>query len=50
MKPFKDFVHRDYMHARRVETTETTDEDILSGVVAMIALGGILGLIMGVAI
>ena len=47
MKPFKDFVHRDYLPDRRIETT---DEDIVSGVVAMIALGGILGLMMGFAI
>ena len=47
MKPMKDFVHKDYLHARRVDTT---DEDIVSGVIAMIALGGILGLMMGFAI
>lgn len=47
MKPMKDFVNHDYMHARRVDTT---DEDIVSGVIAMIALGAILGLMMGFAI
>lgn len=47
MKPMKDFVRHDYMHARRVETTE---DDIVSGVIAMVALGGILGLMMGFAI
>ena len=47
MKPMKDFVYKDYLHARRVDTT---DEDIVSGVIAMIALGGILGLMMGLAI
>ena len=47
MKPMKDFVYKDYLHARRVETT---DEDIVSGIIAMIALGGILGLMMGLAI
>ena len=47
MKPMKDFVHKDYLHARRADTT---DEDIVSGVIAMIALGGILGLMMGFAI
>ena len=47
MKPMKDFVNHDYMHARRADTT---DEDIVSGVIAMIALGGILGLMMGFAI
>ena len=47
MKPMKDFVYKDYMHARRVETT---DDDIVSGMIAMIALGGILGLMMGLAI
>ena len=47
MKPMKDFVYKDYLHARRVDTT---DEDIVSGVIAMVALGGILGLMMGFAI
>jgi hypothetical protein len=47
MKPMKDFVYKDYLHARRVDTT---DEDIVSGVIAMIALGSILGLMMGLAI
>ena len=47
MKPMKDFVYKDYLHARRVDTT---DEDIVSGVIAMVALGGILGLMMGLAI
>ena len=47
MRPMKDFVRHDYMHAGR---TDTTDEDIVSGVIAMIALGGILGLMMGFAI
>jgi hypothetical protein len=47
MKPFKDHVHQDHMHARRVDTT---DEDILSGMIAMIVLGVILGAIIGFAI
>ena len=47
MKPMKDFVNRGHVHTRRVDTT---DEDIVSGVIAMIALGGILGLMMGFAI
>ena len=47
MKPMKDFVYKDYLHDRRVDTT---DEDVVSGVIAMIALGGILGLMMGFAI
>ena len=47
MKPMKDFVYKDYMHTRRVETI---DDDIVSGMIAMIALGGILGLMMGFAI
>ena len=47
MKPMKDFVYEDYLHVRRVDTT---DEDIVSGVIAMVALGGILGLMMGLAI
>ena len=47
MKPMKDFVYKDYLHARRVDTT---DEDIVSGVITMIALGSILGLMMGLAI
>lgn len=47
MKPMKDFVYKDYLHDRRVGTT---DEDILSGMIAMVALGGILGLMMGFAI
>ena len=42
MKPL-----RDHKHPRR---TDTTDEDILSGMIAMIVLGTILGLIMGMAI
>lgn len=48
MRPYKDFVrHNDHTHPRR---TDTTDEDIVSGMIAMVVLGGILGLIMGLAI
>jgi len=49
MRPYKDYVHQ-----RRVDDTrvviEVTDEDIVSGVVAMIVLGAILGAMMGLAI
>ena len=47
MKPFNDFVHKDYVHPRRVDTT---DEDILSGIITMVVLGVILGAIIGFAI
>ncbi len=42
MKPL-----RDHKHPRR---TDTTDEDILSGMIAMVVLGIILGVMMGLAI
>lgn len=42
MKPL-----RDHEHPRRNDTTE---EDILSGMIAMVVLGVILGLMMGLAI
>ena len=49
MRPYKDYVHQ-----RRVDDTrvviEVTDEDILSGVIALIVLGAILGVMMGLAI
>jgi len=49
MRPYKDYVHQ-----RRVDDTrvviEVTDEDIVSGIIAMVALGTILGVMMGLAI
>tara|TARA_R100000951_G_C2577360_1_gene160749 strand:+ start:209 stop:352 length:144 start_codon:yes stop_codon:yes gene_type:complete len=47
MRRSKNDVHQNLVHPRRVETT---DEDILSGVVVMIVLGTILGVLMGLAI
>ena len=47
MRRSKNDEHKDFAHPRR---GETTDEDILSGMVVMIVLGTILGVIMGLAI
>ena len=47
MRRSKNDVHQNLVHSRRMETT---DEDILSGVVVMIVLGTILGVLMGFAI
>jgi hypothetical protein len=47
MRRSKNDAHKDFAHPRRVETT---DEDILSGMVVMIILGTILGVMMGLAI
>lgn len=50
MRPYKDYVHQRRVDDDTRVILEVTDEDIISGVVAMIALGGILGLMLGFAI
>lgn len=49
MRPYKDYVHQ-----RRADDTrivlEVTDDDIASGIIAMVVLGLILGTMMGLAI
>ena len=50
MRPYKDYVHQRRVDDNTRVILEVTDEDIISGVVAMIALGGILGLMLGFAI
>lgn len=49
MRPYKDYVHQRRADDTRV-VIEVTDEDIVSGIVAMIVLGTILGVMMGLAI
>ena len=49
MRPYKDYVHQRRADETRV-VIEVTDEDIVSGIVAMIVLGTILGVMMGLAI
>ena len=50
MRPFKDYVHQRREDDNTRVVLEVTDEDIVSGIIAMIALGGILGLMLGFAI
>jgi len=45
MRPYKDYVHR-----RRDDVLEVTDEDIVSGIIAVVALGILLGTMMGLAV
>ena len=45
MRPYKDYVHK-----RRDDVLEVTDDDIISGVIAVVALGILLGTMMGLAI
>lgn len=49
MRPYKDYVHQRRNDDTRV-VLEVTDEDIVSGIIAMSILGLVLGTMMGLAI
>lgn len=50
MRPYKDYVHQRREDDNTRVVLEVTDEDIVSGIIAMVALGTILGVMMGLAI
>jgi len=50
MRPFKDYVHKRREDDNTRVVLEVTDEDIVSGIIAMVALGIILGAMLGLAV
>jgi len=50
MRPYKDYAHQRRADDRTRVVLEVTDEDIVSGIIAMTILGLILGTMMGLAI
>jgi|TARA_R100000084_G_scaffold69893_2_gene30995 hypothetical protein len=50
MRPFKDYVHQRREDDNTRVVLEVTDDDIVSGIITMVALGIILGAMMGLAI
>ena len=50
MRPYKDYVHQRRVDDNTRVVLEVTDDDIVSGVMTMIALGILLGTMMGLAI
>lgn len=50
MKPIKDYVHKRRECDDHRVILEVTDDDIISGIVAMIALGVLLGTMMGLGV
>ena len=50
MRPYKDYVHQRRVDDNTRVVLEVTDDDIASGIIAMVVLGLILGTMMGLAI
>lgn len=42
MQPYKDYAHK--------KREDNTDEDVMSGILAIAALGAILGIMMGMSV
>ena len=50
MKPIKDYVHKRREWDNHRVILEVTDDDIISGIIAIVSLGILLGTMMGLAI
>jgi len=50
MRPYRDYVHQRRVDDNRRLVLEVTDEDIVSGIIAMSVLGLILGTMLGLSI